>query len=181
MLVLLGKLDAEEVALLFIERYVPLHWLPKGIVSDRGPQFVNALWARICQLLHINRRLSTAFHPQTDGSTERRNQEVETYLRAFVAYNQADWNRWIPLAQIALDNKPASTTGVSPFFLTHGYDATPIEIVEDKTRLEDASSPRKKGELIVQKLQEAQEFAQAAMAVAQQTQEQYANRSREPL
>ena len=67
------KFDAESVALLFVQRYVPFHWIPKAIVSDRGPQFVNALWARVCQLLDINRRLSTAYHPETDGATERRN------------------------------------------------------------------------------------------------------------
>jgi hypothetical protein len=46
-----GQLDAESIARLFIERYIPLHWIPRSIVSDRGPQFVNAMWARICQLL----------------------------------------------------------------------------------------------------------------------------------
>lgn len=171
------RFDAESIAFLFIERYVPFHWLPRGIVSDRGTQFVNALWARVCQLLQIDRRLSTAYHPETDGSTERRNQEIETYLRAFIAYNQADWNRWLPIAQIALDNKPASSTGISPFFLSHGYDATPISTLEELK--EDATNPRGKGEAIVQKLKDAQEFAQAAMAVAQQTQEHYANKGRE--
>jgi hypothetical protein len=177
--VLPGQLDAESIALLLIERYISLHWIPKSIVSDRGPQFVNAMWARICQLLQIDRRLSTAYHPETDGATERRNQEVEVYLRAFVAYNQADWNRWLPLAQIALDNKPASTTGVSPFFLTHGYNATPIATTEELQETEDTNDPRTIGEAIVRKLQDAQEFAQAAMAAAQQTQEQYANRRRQ--
>lgn len=177
--VLPEKFDAESIALLLIERYVPFHWIPRSIVSDRGTQFVNALWSRLCQLLGIEQRLSTAYHPDTDGSTERRNQEVETYLRAFVAYDQADWNRWLPLAQIALDNKPASTTGVSPFFLSHGYDAKPISTTEHIDEQEGALNPRQRGEAIVQKLKDAQEFAQAAMAAAQQTQEQYANRQRE--
>jgi transposase InsO family protein len=84
------RFDAKSIALLFIQRYVPFHWIPKAIVSDRGTQFVNALWARMCQLLNINQRLSTAYHPETNGAIERRNQEVETYLRAFIAYNQAD-------------------------------------------------------------------------------------------
>ena len=173
------KFDAESIALLLVERYIPFHWIPRAIVSDRGTQFVNGLWARLCQLLKIEQRLSTAYHPETDGSTERRNQEVETYLRAFVAYNQADWNRWLPLAQIALDNKPASTTGISPFFLSHGYDATPITTAEQVTTQGSVLNPRQKGEVIFQKLRDAQEFAQAAMAVAQQTQEHYANRRRE--
>ena len=164
--VLPEKFDAENIALLLIERYVPFHWIPKAIVSDRGTQFVNAMWSRLCQLLRIEQRLSTAYHPETDGSTERRNQEVETYLRIFVTYNQTDWNRWLPLAQIALDNKPASTTGISPFFLTHGYHATPITTAELVETPDSTLNPRQLGETIVRKLKDAQDFAQAAMAAA---------------
>ena len=174
-----GEWDAENVAWLFFERYVPIHWIPKSIVSDRGTQFVNAFWARICQLMKIERRLSTAFHPETDGSTERRNQEVETYLRVFVTYNQTDWARLLPLAQISIDNKPAAATGVSPFFMFHGYDATPIEISEKLSDRETSANPRERAEAVLVKLKDAQEFAQYSMVVAQQSQEHYANKHRE--
>lgn len=60
----------------------------------------------ICEQLNINQRLSTAYHPETDGSTERANQEVETYLRTFVTYEQNDWVKWIPLAQLSINNRP---------------------------------------------------------------------------
>lgn len=175
-----GQFDAEHVAHLFIERYVPYHWIPKSIVSDRGSQFVNGLWSRICELLRVNHRLSTAYHPETDGSTERRNQEVETYLRTFVAYEQSDWTKWLPLAQIALDNKVASTTGVSPFFLSHGYNAETITTRPTPSAEERVRTPKEKGEAIISKLREAQDFAQSAMAAAQQMQEHYANRKRDP-
>lgn len=178
--VLPGHFDAENVAHLFIERYVPYHWIPTSIVSDRGSQFVNGLWSRVCELLHVNQRLSTAYHPETDGSTERRNQEVETYLRTFVAYEQSDWTRWLPLAQIALDNKVSSTTGVSPFFLSHGYNAETITTTHTPSTEDRTRNPRERGERIVSKLREAQDFAQSAMAAAQQMQEHYANRKREP-
>jgi transposase InsO family protein len=124
--------DAEGVANLFLARYVPFHWLPRGIVSDRGVQWVNAFWKRVCELLKINRRLSTAYHPETDGSTERRNQEIETYLRAFVSYNQQDWGKLLPIAQVALDNRPAASTGISLFFLSHGYNVEPIQLQEEE-------------------------------------------------
>jgi len=146
------KFDAESIALLFIQRYVPFHWIPQSIVSDRGTQFVNALWARMCQLLNINQRLSTAYHPETNGATERRNQEVETYLRAFVAYNQADWDKWIPIAQVALDNKTAASTGISPFFLSHGWHASTISTVDATTPNNMPHNPREVGEAIVAKL-----------------------------
>ena len=118
-----GKFDAVGFAELFVEHYIPHHWLPRGIVSDRGVQWANGLWKRACELMGIERRLSTAYHPETDGATERRNQEIQAYLRAFVAYNQKDWKRWLPMAAVALNAKPATTTGISPFFMTHGYEA----------------------------------------------------------
>lgn len=173
------QFDAKSVAKLFFRHYVPFHWLPRGIVSDRGSQFVNALWNTVCGLLKINQRLSTAYHPETDGSTERRNQEIETYLRAFVAYEQTDWVQWLPVAQIALDNRPAASTGISPFFLIHGYDANVVTTTEDRSELGARTSPRIAGQDMVEKLHEAQEFAQSAMAVAQQTQEHHANKQRD--
>ena len=84
------------------------------------------------------------------------------------------------MAQVALDNKTAASTGVSPFFLSHGWHASTITTVEPLAAFDNATTanPRQKGEAIVAKLQEAQDFAQSAMAAAQQTQEHYANQHR---
>ena len=84
----LKDLEAETVARWFIRRYYPYHFLPFAIVSDRGAQFTGALWTRICQMLRIKRRLSTAFSPETDGSTERMNQPIEAFLREFADHFQ---------------------------------------------------------------------------------------------
>jgi transposase InsO family protein len=84
----LQDITAETLADWFVRTYYRRHAIPKAIVSDRGAQFVGALWKRVCQLLGITRRLSTAFHPETDGSTQRMNQNVETFLRMFVDYDQ---------------------------------------------------------------------------------------------
>ena len=66
-----SKFDAESIALLFVEQYIPFHCIPKAIGSDCGTQFVNTLWTRVCQLLNINQHLSTAYHPETNGETEQ--------------------------------------------------------------------------------------------------------------
>ena len=175
-----GQFDAEGFADLFLERYIPTHWVPRAITSDRGVQFVNAFWTKLCELLHIERRLSTAYHPETDGSTERRNQEVETYLRSFVSYSQSNWDTLISMAQIALDNKPTSTTGVSPFFLSHGYEAEMVQLQEhEEDTGSNNSNPRQRAQFTVQKLLDARNFAEAALAAAQQQQEYYANQHRE--
>ena len=112
----------------------------------------------MCELLGIERRLSTAYHPESDGATERRNQEIQTYLRAFVAYNQRDWKKWLPLAQIALDGKPAATTGISPFFMTHGYETRSVEMSDACDDVGgEPTNPRQRGEALVSKLKEAHE------------------------
>ena len=67
------SITAEAVAERFILSFVRHHGLPKAVTSDRGTQWTSDFWKRICELLNIHRRLSTAYHPQTDGATERMN------------------------------------------------------------------------------------------------------------
>jgi transposase InsO family protein len=62
---------------------VAYHWLPDYITSDRGPQFVSHMWTKLCELTGVKRRLSSGYHPETNGSTERMNATVAAYLRAF--------------------------------------------------------------------------------------------------
>ncbi|KAI0995841.1 hypothetical protein K3495_g12340 [Podosphaera aphanis] len=86
----MDKMDAESCA----ERFLLCHWrfhgFPQAITSDRGTNWKSKFWKRLCELAEMNQRLSTAYHPQTDGATERANQEVQTYLRAYVTYTQHD-------------------------------------------------------------------------------------------
>ena len=84
----LPDIKAETVTRWFLQRYYPYHFLPRAIVSDRGTQFTSAFWKQICDTLTIHRRLSTAFSPETDGSTERANKVIETVLRGLVNWAQ---------------------------------------------------------------------------------------------
>lgn len=172
---------AEATAERFIQNYVRHHGLPKAITSDRGAQWVNAFWKHVCCLVGITRRLSTAYHPETDGSTERHNQEIEHFLRCFICYAQTDWNKLLPIAELCSNNKQAASTGFSPFFLMHGYNVEPIQVKDEhRAEVTDERSPRAKAQEMVDKLKEAQAWAQTAMAAAQQRQEHYANESRQP-
>jgi len=83
--------SAEGLARLLRDNVWKLHGLPESVVSDRGPQFVAELMKELKKMLGIKTKLSTAFHPQTDGQTERMNQELEQYLRFFIEYRQKDW------------------------------------------------------------------------------------------
>lgn len=175
-----GDLTAEASAARFVNRHVRYHGFPHGIVSDRGVQWVNAFWKRVCELVGVQRRLSTAYHPETDGATERENQELERYIRCFISYSQGDWAELLPIAELAANNRSSATTGFSPFFLTHGYEVDPIEIHEEVADNSITLMPKRHAEAMVYKLREAQQIAEAAMASAQQAQEEAANRSRAP-
>src|SRR5690606_10213367 len=115
-------IDARGTADLFIEHVFKLHGLPSTIVSDRGPQFASAFWKRLCERLGIDPRLSTAFHPQTDGQTEVFNAVMEQFLRCFVNYHQDNWVSLLPLAEFSSNNHVSESIGVSPFFANYGYD-----------------------------------------------------------
>ena len=107
-----------EVILNIVVRH---HGLPDSIVSDRGSVFTSKFWSSLCYFLSIKRRLSTAFHPQTDGQTERQNSTIKAYLRAFVNYEKDNWTRLLPMAEFAYNNAKHASTGYTPFKLNCGY------------------------------------------------------------
>jgi len=80
------EINAQQFSELFMREIFRLHGLPKDIITDRGSIFTSDLWKERTKQLVIERRLSTAFHPQTDGQTERTNSTLEQYLRAYVNY-----------------------------------------------------------------------------------------------
>ena len=137
------------------------------------------MWKRLCQLLKIERRLSTSYHPETDGLTERINAEIETLLRRLVNHAQDDWANWLPAVQFALSGRSSSTTGVSSFFLSHGYHPDVLQL-ETPQQVSKPRSPIQQAEAIVSKIKEATEWAQQNMTAAQQDQEKTANRRRNP-
>ena len=94
--------------------------LPSHIISDCGPQFVSSFTRALNSLLGITENFSTSRHPQTNGQTERMNQEMEQYLRIFCGKRQHDWAEWLACAEFSINNKINSSTGYSLFFLNYG-------------------------------------------------------------
>lgn len=127
----LKTITAERLADVFIEHIVSQFGIPEGIVSDRGSVFTSAFWSQLCYCLRIKRKLSTAFHPQTDGQTERQNQSLEHYFRCYCNYLQDDWVQKAPLAEFAYNNSVHSTTGMSPFFAMYGFHPNVPSSVRD--------------------------------------------------
>ncbi|KAI1000265.1 hypothetical protein K3495_g7933 [Podosphaera aphanis] len=105
------KMDAESCAEKFLDCHWRFHGFPRAITSDRGTNWTSKFWKRLCELVGIEQRLSTAYHPQTDGATERANQEVQTSLRVYVTYTQHDWSKRLPAAQIAINNRDVMSLG----------------------------------------------------------------------
>ena len=174
------SMEAELCAERFLKCFVRYHGWPRSIVSDRGSNWTSRFWAKLCELLGIKRLLSTAYHPQTDGGSERMNQEIYAYLRAVVNHVQHDWDKWCPMAQLAINSRINTSIGMTPFFATHGYDAElPISIIEEQPRTSLLAS-EKKAHQFVEKLQQITDLCQATMAVAAQEQEKYANQRRQP-
>jgi hypothetical protein len=113
--------DSPELARMFFEHVICQHGIPDNIISDRGTQFLSRFWRRVCEHMSIDHRASTSFHPQTDGQTERQNQTMEQYLRAFVNYEQDNWVELLPLAQFAYNNSVNASTRLTPFFANYAY------------------------------------------------------------
>jgi len=109
-----GK-TASDLARIFACEIWRHHGLPSDIVSDRDSRFTSEVWKEFLRLSGIRTRMSTAFHPKTDGQTERLNQTIEAYLRLFSNHKQNDWVSLLPLAEFAYNNSVTAGTGLSPF------------------------------------------------------------------
>jgi len=117
-----GTMNPEDLADHFLRRVIRPHGLPSSIISDRGSPFTSDFWKRVTEATGISRNLSTAFHPRTDGETERANAILEQYLRTYCNYQQDDWERLLPIAEFCHNNTQTGTTKITPFFTNYGYD-----------------------------------------------------------
>ena len=168
---------AIDVAQTLLEHIFQHHGLSTAIVSDRGTQFVSMLWTEVCRLVKITWRLSTAFHTETNGATERVNQKLETYLRIFTSFQQEDWAFQLSIAMMAFNSRVSQSTGLSPFFMTHGYHQS----IMDFTVLKEQGSflsLAEQGCQLVERWQNSVDMTKAAMAVAQEAQERHSNTRR---
>jgi hypothetical protein len=113
---------AEDFAYIFQRTVLSNHQMPAEIISDRDKIFTSRFWRTLTALLGTNHKLSTSYHPQTDGQTERINQILEQYLRFYVDFKQDNWVQLLPMAQFAYNSAMQSTIGMSPFYANYGYN-----------------------------------------------------------
>ena len=153
--------SAEGLARLFRDNVWKLHRLPKSIVSDRGPQFAVELMKELNRMLGIEMRLSTAFHPQTDGQIEQMNQELEQYLRFFVEHRQKDWPEQLALAEFVVNNKIYMAMKVSSFMANYGRELRMGGDIKRKEKVEKAME-------FVERIKQVQEEAEMALKKVQE-------------
>lgn len=113
-----------DTANLFIREIYRLHGLPTSIVSDRDPRFTSHFWQTIFKHLGTKLNISTSYHPQTDGQSERANRTIEEMLRHFVHPLHDDWDQYLPVLEFAYNNSVNPSTKHTPFFLNTGRHPT---------------------------------------------------------
>ena len=112
--------SAKDLAKIFVKEVWKNHRLPTDILSDRDTKVTSHFWQAHRDLLGIQTKLSTAFHPETDGQTERVNQTIKQYLRYYCSWKQDDWDELLPMAEFAHNSAKSETTGMSPFEANYG-------------------------------------------------------------
>ena len=164
-----------RLARIYIWEVVRLHGVPVSIISDRGSQFTSSFWRTFQDELGTRVDLSTTFHPQTDGQSERTIQVLEDMLRACVLEFGGQWDQFLPLAEFAYNNSYHSSIQMAPFEALYGRRCrTPVGWFE-------STEPRPRGTDLIQEALEQVRVIQDRLRTAQSRHQSYANRRRRPL
>jgi Integrase zinc binding domain len=138
------NITGEGITKLYLENMYKWFGIPQKIISDRDPRFTSHFSSVLCQCLEINQNISMAYHPQTDGLSERKNQWVEQYLRFITSASQDDWSDWLAIATAVHNNYPNATTRIAPIEALLGYSPrimmelpyppTTVQLVDNRTK-----------------------------------------------
>jgi hypothetical protein len=150
--------------------------LSRTIISDRDPRFTSNFWRTLFRLIGTKLAFSTAFHPKTDGQTERANRVIEEVFRAYVNARHTDWDLFLTPVEFAYNNSVQASTGHTPFFLNTGqHPLTPA------TLFKPPSTDMPAADEFFGKIATALTNAKTLIAIAQNRQKQYADRRRREL
>lgn len=174
--------DAQKVARVFYEAVVINHGVPRELVSDRDTRWTGAFWRELCSKLQMRLAMSSSYHPQTDGQTERVNRVINERLRAYINETGTDWLMHIPAVEFAINNHVNVSTGYSPFFLYTGrHPRTPESALAES--MQEGESRVTEAGLVANQLHEIHNKARQNMEKAQERQKALADmhRREDPL
>jgi len=170
---------AEALASLFFKHWYCENGLPTDIVSDRDRLFVSKFWRALHHLTGVKLKISTAYHPQTDGSSERSNKTVNQCLRYHVRQNQKGWASALPLIRFQIMNSVNGSTSYSGFQLLMGRSPRLIPpllpVMEENQTMEEARATE-----LIEQLKYDMEDAKDHLLEAKCLQAFYTNRDRSP-
>nr|CAD1827328.1 unnamed protein product [Ananas comosus var. bracteatus] len=167
--------SGDKLAQVYLDEVVRLHGVPVSIVSDRDPRFTSQFWKNLQSALGTRLEFSTAFHPQSDGQSERTIQILEDMLRACVLDFKGGWHSYLPMVEFAYNNSYQASIGMALFEALYGRKCrSPIHWSEVGERLE-------MGPDVVQEAEEKVRIARQRMLTAQSRQKSYADKRRRSL
>ena len=157
-----SKINAEELSRIYFNHIFKLHGLSRCIISDRDPLFTSTFWKDLMRQLRTKLNMSSAYHPQTDGQTERTHRTIEQILRGFVHAQHYDWLHALPLAEFCYNNSVHSATKFSPFEALYGFNPlTPPDLIaSSNTTANIAQRIRDIHELITEELKNSDVYMQ---------------------
>lgn len=170
---------APQLADLFFREIVRHHGIPSSIISDRDPKFTSEFWTQLWKRLGTQLAMSTSYHPQTDGQTERANRTLEDMLRAFVNRRQDDWDHHLTAIELAYNNSKQLSTGFTPFFLNYGQHPTLPLTTATASNDRVGVGTNAAAEELLEQLMESLGVARKNVEKAQEQQQKQANKHRQ--
>ena len=168
---------ARELAQLFVDMVWKHHGLPLRLTTDRGPEFTNKFIAAMCEIVGTMHCKSTAYHPQSDGQTERMNKVLEDMLRHYINPKQNNWEELLAPAEFAINNAYQASIQDTPFYLNSGrHPRLPSDLNLARKPSKDPAAAD-----FIGNIQKAIARAKVCMKAAQQRQKKYADQKRSDL
>jgi hypothetical protein len=173
-------LTSEGFARIFCDFYVRLHGVPDMIVSDQDPRFMGDFWQTLMKMLKVKLGMASAYHPQTDGQTEKVNHVIGSYLRAFARHKPDNWDELLPMGEYAYNASVHSSTGKTPFELDLGYTPKiPIDIAISRSIGLPTTNKGTSAISFLERMQMNIDIAREKLAEAQDAQKLAADESRQ--
>jgi hypothetical protein len=165
---------APDVSHVFNKDVVRLHGLPESIISDRDRKFTGEFWTNLMKIWGVRLRMSTSYHPQTDGQSERVIQILEHMLRCYVSHCQDRWEEMLPMLEFAYNNSVSTVTGMTPFYMNYGFHPRTPTSLDHETKVPALDD-------WLAELERIQLLAKDCVKDAQENAQYYANQHRREL